>query len=194
MIIILNFILIKKKNYASSRYLLCDKKMIGLQRCASNLSNNDCPLGSARGFWQPYLVLLAFCILILFFHWFFFLDFILLHFYSRGLTIIIFLALFLWCRVVDFFRSLKSNNSTWASFFYTAEKNRPNPSVGHLFSLSYLLSYSHVPTFKCQHTVQKARVNHPYAQSIVFKFHLDNEIKNMFKCHCLPSGGSISPN
>lgn len=131
-----------------------------------------------------------------FFHWFLFSDFIFLYFYYRGLTIIIFLALFLWCRVVDFFRSLKSNNSTWVSFFYTAEKNQPNPqwSAGHLSSLSYLLSYSHVPTFKCQHTVQKARVNHPYAQSIVFKCHLDNEIKNMFKCHCLPSGGSISPN
>lgn len=73
-----------------------------MQRFASHLSNNDRLLDCTRRFWQPYLVLLVFCFLI-FFLLIFFSDFILLRFYSRGLTIIIFLALFPWCRVMDFF-------------------------------------------------------------------------------------------
>jgi len=45
---------------------LCDKKMIGLQRFTSHLSNNDRLLDSTRGFWQHYLILLVFCFLMFF--------------------------------------------------------------------------------------------------------------------------------
>jgi hypothetical protein len=52
----------------------------------------------------------------------FFLGFIILQFDSWCLMIIIFLVLFLLCRLVDFLRSLKYNDSTLASFFYVAKK------------------------------------------------------------------------
>ena len=65
------------------------KKMIGPQYRVSHLSNNDRLLSSTHRFWQLHLVLLVLSFLIFCFHWFFFYNFILLHFCYRRLIIII---------------------------------------------------------------------------------------------------------
>ena len=93
------WILFFLKKYESSWYLFCDKKMIDPQRCVSHLSNNYCPFGSACIILTTSLRFVG----ALFFNFFWFHPFI---FLFQGLTFI-FLALFLWCWVMNFFSIFK---------------------------------------------------------------------------------------